>query len=55
MAYDRRWPARADAVLQSLAGALAALGFVRHPVVDLVMAAASPWARDCGWQPHGTP
>jgi dephospho-CoA kinase len=26
---------------------------VKDPVVDLVVAAAGPWARDTGWQPHG--
>jgi hypothetical protein len=38
MAYDQRWPARADALLQDLADALG------PPVV---------YARDCAWQPHG--
>jgi GrpB-like predicted nucleotidyltransferase (UPF0157 family) len=105
MAYDQRWPARADAVLQDLArrnhpggdvnlhvrlvgspnerlallfrdwlrahpqavaaysrfkarlaavvGDLDVYTDVRDPVVDLVVAAAGPWARDCAWQPHG--
>jgi GrpB-like predicted nucleotidyltransferase (UPF0157 family) len=25
---------------------------IKDPVVDLVVAAAAPWARDTGWQPH---
>jgi dephospho-CoA kinase len=25
---------------------------IKDPVVDLVVAAAGPWARDTGWQPH---
>jgi GrpB-like predicted nucleotidyltransferase (UPF0157 family) len=26
---------------------------IKDPVVDLVVAAAAPWARDTRWQPHG--
>jgi GrpB-like predicted nucleotidyltransferase (UPF0157 family) len=27
---------------------------IKDPVVDLVVVAAAPWARDTGWQPHAT-
>jgi dephospho-CoA kinase len=40
--------------LAAVVGDLEPYTEVKDPVVDLVVAAAGPWARDTGWQPHGS-
>ena len=40
--------------LAAQVGDLAAYTEIKDPVVDLVVAAASEWAAETGWQPHAT-
>jgi GrpB-like predicted nucleotidyltransferase (UPF0157 family) len=46
---------RFKATLAAAVGDLEVYTDIKDPVVDLVVAAAGPWARDHAWQPHGAP